>query len=68
MGTTTQSTVYHQLGLSIMSLDKRHAPLNQEELEEHKVLRKSLRERIKQLRMVEYIDDDEEPEIFLDVS
>jgi len=51
-----------------MSLDKRHAPLNQEELEEHKVLRKSLRERIKQLRMVEYIDDDEEPEIFLDVS
>ena len=29
---------------------------------------KGLRERIKQLRMVEYIDDDEEPEIFLDAS
>tara|TARA_B100002019_G_scaffold284131_1_gene291379 strand:+ start:862 stop:1017 length:156 start_codon:yes stop_codon:yes gene_type:complete len=51
-----------------MSLEKRHAPLNQEELEEHRFLRKRLRERIKQLRMTEYMDDDEEPEIFLDVS
>ena len=39
--------------------------LNQEELNEHRELRKQLRERIKQLRMVEYIDDDEEPDIFL---
>ena len=37
--------------------------------EEHqRELLKQLRERIKQLRMIEYIDDDEEPEIFLDVS
>jgi len=48
-----------------MSLDKRNAQLNQEELNEHRELRKQLRERIKQLRMVEYIDDDEEPDIFL---
>ena len=51
-----------------MSLHRRHAPLTQKELEEHKFLRKRLRERIKQLRMTEYMDDDEEPEIFLDVS
>tara|TARA_B100002019_G_C20886064_1_gene411106 strand:+ start:293 stop:436 length:144 start_codon:yes stop_codon:yes gene_type:complete len=36
--------------------------------EQQRELLKQLRERIKQLRMVEYIDDDEEPEIFLDVS
>ena len=36
--------------------------------EEQRELLKNLKERIKQLRMVEYIDDDEEPEIFLDVS
>jgi hypothetical protein len=36
--------------------------MNQEELAEHRELRKQLRERIKQLRMVEYIDDDEENE------
>ena len=36
--------------------------------EEQRELLKNLRERIKQLRLVEYIDDDEEPEIFLDVS
>ncbi len=51
-----------------MSLDRRHGPLTSEEVEEHKKLRKDLYERIKQLRMIEYIDDDEEPEIFLDVS
>ena len=33
--------------------------------EEQRELLKNLRERIKQLRMVEYIDDDEEPEIFV---
>ena len=36
--------------------------------EQQRELLKQLRERIKQLRMIEYIDDDEEPEIFLDVS
>ena len=36
--------------------------------EEQRELLKNLKERIKQLRMVEYIDDDEEPEIFLDVA
>ena len=36
--------------------------------EEQRELLKNLKERIKQLRMVEYIDDDEEPEIFLDAS
>ena len=51
-----------------MSLDRRHGPLSKKEVEEHKELRKKLYERIKQLRMTEYIDDDEEPEIFLDVS
>lgn len=48
-----------------MSLNKRRGPMNQEELAEHRELRKKLRERIKQLRMTEYIDDDEEPEIYL---
>jgi len=33
--------------------------------EEQRELLKNLRERIKQLRMVEYIDDDEEPEVFI---
>ena len=51
-----------------MSLDRRHGPLSREEVAEHRELRKRLYERIKQLRMTEYIDDDEEPEIFLDVS
>ena len=37
-------------------------------VEQQRELLKQLKERIKQLRMVEYIDDDEEPEIFLDVS
>jgi|TARA_B100000035_G_scaffold9006_1_gene7678 DNA-directed RNA polymerase subunit H (RpoH/RPB5) len=36
--------------------------------EQQRELLKQLKERIKQLRMIEYIDDDEEPEIFLDVS
>ena len=48
-----------------MSLQKRHGPLNEEEIKEHRELRKQLRERIKQLRMVEYIDDDEEPDIYI---
>ncbi len=48
-----------------MSLNKRHGPMNQKELAEHRELRKQLRERIKQLRMIEYIDDDEEPEIYV---
>tara|TARA_B100000902_G_C27281161_1_gene901859 strand:- start:824 stop:955 length:132 start_codon:yes stop_codon:yes gene_type:complete len=39
--------------------------MNQKELAEHRELRKQLRERIKQLRMIEYIDDDEEPEIYV---
>ena len=51
-----------------MRLDKRHEPLNSEEVAKHKELKRKLYERIKQLRMTEYIDDDEEPEIFLDVS
>ena len=40
---------------------------NKEDLskEEQRELLKNLRERIKQLRMTEYIDDDEEPEIFI---
>ena len=40
---------------------------NKEDLskEEQRELLKNLRERIKQLRMVEYIDDDEEPDVFL---
>ncbi len=33
--------------------------------DEQRELLKNLRERIKQLRMVEYIDDDEEPEVFI---
>jgi len=68
VGTTTQSRLYHRLGLSSMSLNKRHGPLSREEVAEHRELRKKLYERIRQLRMTEYIDDDEEPEIFLDVS
>jgi|TARA_B100000073_G_scaffold192191_1_gene159076 hypothetical protein len=51
-----------------MSLNRRHGPLSKEEVDQHRELRKDLYERIKQLRMTEYIDDDEEPEIFLDVS
>jgi len=51
-----------------MSLNRRHGPLTGEELAENRELRKKLYERIRQLRMTEYIDDDEEPEIFLDVS
>ena len=33
--------------------------------EEQRELLKNLRERIKQLRMVEYIDEDEEPDVFI---
>ena len=33
--------------------------------EEQRELLKNLRERIKQLRMTEYIDDDEEPDVFI---
>ena len=49
-------------------MNRRHGTMNDEEMSEQRELLKRLRERIKQLRMVEYIDDDEEPEIFLDVS
>ena len=48
-----------------MSLDRRFGPLTAKELKEQKKLFISLKERIRQLRMTEYIDDDEEPEIFL---
>ena len=49
-------------------MNRNHGTMNDEERSEQRELLKRLRERIKQLRMVEYIDDDEEPEIFLDVS
>ena len=39
--------------------------MNQAEKDEQRELRKKLRERIKQLRMTEYFDDDEEPDIFI---
>jgi len=48
-----------------MSLDKRKDSLNSKEVEEQRNLHKQLRERIKQLRMTEYIDDDEEPDVFI---
>tara|TARA_B100000900_G_C20525926_1_gene694167 strand:+ start:1029 stop:1187 length:159 start_codon:yes stop_codon:yes gene_type:complete len=48
-----------------MSLHKRHGPLSGDEIIEQRELRKQLRERIKQLRMQQYIDDDEEPDIFI---
>tara|TARA_B100000902_G_scaffold198776_1_gene189600 strand:+ start:129 stop:287 length:159 start_codon:yes stop_codon:yes gene_type:complete len=48
-----------------MSLDKRQGPLNDEEMQEQRELLKQLKERIKQLRMVEYVDDDEEPDVFI---
>lgn len=40
---------------------------NKEDLskEEQRELLKNLKERIKQLRMIEYIDDDEEPDVFI---
>lgn len=52
------------MGLSCMSLNKRIGPLSAREIKEQKKLFISLKERIRQLRMAEYIDDDEEPEIF----
>tara|TARA_B100000085_G_C18363113_1_gene439185 strand:- start:25 stop:156 length:132 start_codon:yes stop_codon:yes gene_type:complete len=39
--------------------------MNSEELIEQRELRKQLQERIKQLRMIEYIDDDEEPDVYI---
>jgi|TARA_Y100000289_G_C3874970_1_gene125557 hypothetical protein len=48
-----------------MSLNKRVGPMSQEEIAEHRELKKKLMERIKQLRMTEYIDDDEEPDVFI---
>ena len=39
--------------------------MSQEEIAEHRELKKKLMERIKQLRMTEYIDDDEEPDVFI---
>jgi len=42
-----------------MSLNKRVGPMSQEEIVENRELRKKLMERIKQLRMVEYLKDEE---------
>jgi hypothetical protein len=39
--------------------------MSSQELIEQRELRKQLQERIKQLRMLEYIDDDEEPDVFI---
>jgi|TARA_R100000479_G_scaffold176411_1_gene130703 hypothetical protein len=39
--------------------------MSSEELIEQRELRKQLQERIKQLRMIEYIDDDEEPDVYI---
>ena len=39
--------------------------MSHKELEQHRELKKQLRERIKQLRMVEYMDDDEEPDVYI---
>ena len=46
-------------------MNRRHGTMNDEERLEQRELLKRLRERIKQLRMVEYIDDDEEPDVFI---
>ena len=46
-------------------MNKHHGTMNDEERSEQRELLKRLRERIKQLRMVEYIDDDEEPDVFI---
>ena len=48
-----------------MSLNRRHGPLSKQEVDEHRELRKKLYERIRQLRMTEYIDDDEEPDVYI---
>ena len=48
-----------------MSLHKRRGPMSSQELIEQRELRKQLQERIKQLRMLEYIDDDEEPDVYI---
>ncbi len=60
-----QDRANYKMGLSGMSLNKRVGPMSQEEITEHRELRKKLMERIKQLRMTEYIDDDEEPDVFI---
>ena len=46
-------------------MNRRHGTMNDQERSEQRELLKRLRERIKQLRMVEYIDDDEEPDVFI---
>ena len=46
-------------------MNRSHGTMNDEERSEQRELLKKLRERIKQLRMVEYIDDDEEPDVFI---
>ena len=46
-------------------MNRNHGTMNDEERSEQRELLKRLRERIKQLRMVEYIDDDEEPDVFI---
>ena len=60
-----QDRANYKMGLSSMSLNKRVGPMSQEEIAEHRELRKKLMERIRQLRMTEYIDDDEEPDVFI---
>ena len=47
------------MGLSSMSLHKRIGPLTKEEVEENKKLSKSLRERMIQLRIIDYPDPDD---------
>jgi len=46
-------------------MNRRYGTMNDKEIAEQRELLKNLRERIKQLRMVEYIDDDEEPDVFI---
>ena len=46
-------------------MNRRHGTMNDEERSEQRELLKRLRERIKQLRMTEYIDDDEEPDVYI---
>jgi len=56
---------FYFIGNFRMSLHKRRGPMSSQELIEQRELRKQLQERIKQLRMLEYIDDDEEPDVFI---
>ena len=62
MGSNAQNRAHNKMGLSCLMEEKKKEDLSKEEQRE---LLKNLRERIKQLRMVEYIDDDEEPDVFI---